>query len=626
MNPLVPSTSDAHQTAGGSYLAGLLAAAAVAVVGVELLSLVSLIEQSTAIVLGGVCCAALIAACRFWVTPPHGLRGLGGVDRGIILVVVAIMAITLVIALMSPPNTWDSMTYHSARVAEWYAHGNVRFYPTSIDRQLWQPPFAEYLVLLTYAALGGRDYFANLPQWLAGIGVIVASMEIAASLGASKRYQVAAALLVATTPTVILQSTSTQADLLTALWVAITALLAIRQYSWAEFPGSRRAILFGTAFGLSVGTKGTGLLLGMPWLFVFLVPAARRRDWAALGRQLVCIAGVVLALNVCHFARNYSLYRNPLGPASVQRALRPASLGPEAILSNLVANASLHVGTPSETLNEFLRSRISSGHSALGLDLHALYPYFGGFRIVPWSTHEDLAGNPLQFLLGGLGLAIAAIRWRRLASIHKVVTVALLAGVILFAATVRWQPFNSRLHLPTFVLLAPCIALFLRWAGPKWNALVLATAVVVALPPLLMNKSRPLVVLSMLGQGDTFQRSIVSQDREEQYFANRPELLQSYTEMVAQLRASGCARADLYAGYDSWEYPLWVLAKGSIEYRHAAVGNLSGQLESVHLPACALVGLNKPPTWRPPAGELLWQAGEFSLWKAVGQSNALDAR
>jgi hypothetical protein len=54
---------------------------------------------------------------------------------------------TLLTCLIYPPNNWDSMTYHMSRVANWINHGNVWFYPTSIERQLYQMPLAEFAIL-----------------------------------------------------------------------------------------------------------------------------------------------------------------------------------------------------------------------------------------------------------------------------------------------------------------------------------------------------------------------------------------------------------------------------------------------------------------------------------------------
>ena len=83
--------------------------------------------------------------------------------------------------------------------------------------------------------------------------------------------------------------------------------------------------------------------------------------------------------------------------------LRPESLDPGTIASNLTANLSLHWGTPWRSINEALAALLRSLHSALGLDMARLYPYFGGLRIIAWSTDEDIAGNPLHLLLAVMG-------------------------------------------------------------------------------------------------------------------------------------------------------------------------------------------------------------------------------
>src|SRR6185369_10694518 len=46
-----------------------------------------------------------------------------------------ILCATLATALLYPPNTWDSMTYHMPRVMHWITNANIGFYPTANSRQ-----------------------------------------------------------------------------------------------------------------------------------------------------------------------------------------------------------------------------------------------------------------------------------------------------------------------------------------------------------------------------------------------------------------------------------------------------------------------------------------------------------
>ncbi len=61
--------------------------------------------------------------------------------------VAVIVAIVGVVALLSPPNSWDVMQYHLPRIVHWLQNRRVSFYPTHELKQLHMPPGAEYLML-----------------------------------------------------------------------------------------------------------------------------------------------------------------------------------------------------------------------------------------------------------------------------------------------------------------------------------------------------------------------------------------------------------------------------------------------------------------------------------------------
>jgi len=592
-----------------AFLLGLVASAAVIVAGTEILS------SARALGRGSLAALALLAAAVFAASiwrRDRALRenaGLTRFDRSIAGALAIAAVLTLIVAAWAPPNTWDSMTYHTARVAEWYDHGSVAFYPTPIDRQLWQPPFAEYLVLVAYGALGGRDYLANLPAWIAAIGAAVAAMEIASLLGAPRSLQRVAALVVATTPTVILEASSTQNDIVAALWLSIAAYLTLAE---CLEPRARSvdAVIAGAAFGLAAGTKGTALPIGLPWLLAFVAVSFRSAGSRTGMRQAGLAVIAILALNAAQYARNLDAYGNVLGPAYVQAILRPASLAPADVVSNLATNASIHMGTPWVEVNAALERAIVTAHRVAGLDLKQLYPYFGGFRVVPWSTDEGLAGNPLQFLLAIFGAVWGVFAWRRLRNEHRLTIAVLGASALLLGETVRWQPFNGRLHLPLFVLAAPCIALLLGKLRRPWMVVVAGVLAAGAAPALLSNNTRPLLALGTLAPG-----SVLRVPRDQQYFAARPELYRTYASLIRRVSDTGCTRVGLVADYDSWEYPLWALGRPTgLRFSH--------QPRSLRAPlapdadACLWIGLDPPPELRPPSSlHLLWQEPPLSLWR-----------
>ena len=68
-------------------------------------------------------------------------------EKIILIVIGLILLITLLIALKAPPNNFDSMTYHMARVSNWIQQQSIKYYPTAIERQNYSMPLAEYMIL-----------------------------------------------------------------------------------------------------------------------------------------------------------------------------------------------------------------------------------------------------------------------------------------------------------------------------------------------------------------------------------------------------------------------------------------------------------------------------------------------
>jgi hypothetical protein len=128
-----------------------------------------------------------------------------------------LLAVTLFTALLYPPNTWDSMTYHMPRVVHWISLQSVDFYPTQITRQNNQLPLAEYAIM-QLQLLSGEDRFANLVQWVSYLCLICLGPLVAKELGLTARQQRISALVVATLPMAILQASSTQNDLVVSVF------------------------------------------------------------------------------------------------------------------------------------------------------------------------------------------------------------------------------------------------------------------------------------------------------------------------------------------------------------------------------------------------------------------------
>jgi hypothetical protein len=513
-----------------------------------------------------------------------GRERLDVLSGSLLLCTLFIAAATGIIALVSPPNNYDSMTYHMSRVAHWAQNQSVAFYPTHIPRQNYLGPFAEFGVLHLYVLWGG-DRLANMVQWSCMIGSLVAVSLIAARLGAGMRGQALAALVCATIPMGILQASSTQTDYAAAFWLAAFAALILPLIRGDD--SSRSCwMLAGAVLGLAILTKATAYLFGLPFVLWLIVARLRKRGWRSLGSLFLMACGT-LGINLPHYARNYQLTGSPLGPRQGSEAVgiyTNAAFGPRLLGSNVLRNAGLHfVRTMSEAVNRWCLAAIPRLHRSMGIGLNDPRITYLDTEFptkTTYSTCEDWAGNPAHALLiaAATGTILLVPRFRR-TPLLAAYLLCVVGGLLIFCAYLRWQPWNTRLHLPAFVLASAFVATALsEW---KVRGLVLAVAavlVVLALSPVFRNLTRSLVGGS---------HNILTVSRRELYFANslwRRE--EPYVGAAHYVKEHGFCKIGLYfTDDDEWEYPFWVLLgapkshSAALRIEHVGVTDLSARLD-----------------------------------------------
>lgn len=504
--------------------------------------------------------------------------------------VVLIVILTGLTASIAPPNNWDSMTYHMSRVMHWIQNQGVGHYPAHILRQLHSNPWSEFAIT-HFQILNGGDYLANFVQWFSMVGCILGVTLIAERFGANLRGQIFAAVVLATLPMGILQASSTQNDYVTSFWLVCFVYYCIMSM---QQPNLYYSLGVGTSLGLAILTKGTAYIYAFPflvWLCWSMVKILRLR----ICRPVLIISVVVLLINIGHYSRNLELFRNPLGPDAMSPAKEYTQTNDvftvSSIVSNILRNAGLHMGTPIKLGNAAVEKGICSAHSFLGIDLNDPRTTWTGtrFHINTLSAHEDSAGNPIHLVLILLAIFIIIFFWKnRKEPYLKGYIIALVAAFLLFCMSLKWQPWHSRLHLSLFVLWSPVIAVIMSNAVNKWIAnVIMAILVITSFHWVLKNESRPLVG----------QNSILNTSRIDQYFSNRPGIKESYYDCALAVSSQQCNDIGLQLGGDHWEYPLWVLIQRSSKQipriEHVYVGNNSYKISLGNFKPCTLLKTDK---------------------------------
>ncbi|MFG2037837.1 ArnT family glycosyltransferase [Dactylosporangium sp. NPDC048998] len=485
-----------------------------------------------------------------------GWREAVRVERAIAALLGALFLADLVIALIAPPNNFDSQTYHLPKIEHWAAHGSVDFYPTIIDRQLAMAPGAEY-ILLHLRLLTGGDALYNLVQLAAGVGAALIASRIAAQLGGARRAQLIAALIFGTTPMVLLEATSTQTDLVVALWVGSVATLVLdelrRRTPWPA------VLLLGTAAGLTLLTKATGLLAAGPLLVVWFGAQARQRPiWRAVAvasAKAAVIAGMMALISGPYLWRVQTTYENPLGPGHLRGSISMQRHDPASVLINALRIGETALQTPAGPVGA---GAIRGLAHAIGVDPDARdITYWGAtYPYESWPPDEDRVSLPVQGALILIGAAV--LLWRR--SPARLYAAVFWIAVLAYVTTVKWQPWGNRLIVFLVLLGTPLAALWVdalitarRRAIAGVTALALAGGAVAGVFAVSYGWPRRLV-----GHGSVFTTSTL-----DERFIRRPEWGTDYEWAADAVRSSGAKRVGLLQGYNTWEYPWWILLRGS---------------------------------------------------------------
>jgi len=490
---------------------------------------------------------------------------------------VFVVATVGLIAIVAPPNNWDSMDYHMSRVAYWIQNHSVAHYPTSYTPQLYQNPFSEF-VILHFQILSGGDYFANLVQWLSMIGCIIAVSLIAKLLGANLQGQVFSAVVTATIPMGILQASSTQNDYVIAFWVVCLAYYLLSTIQGETSKIWTNSFKIGSSIGLAILTKGTAYFYIFPFLVWFAFSQIKRLRWQAWKPALI-VGSISLLLNISHYLRNYNLFASPLGEPS---DYRNEAYGINILVSNILRNIALHIGTPIGLWNGIANRLIQIIHIFIGVDINDPRITFSKTFFVPggWSTigitgNENGAGNLVHLALIIICMIIFISRkYIRKQSYVFAYLITTISTFLIFCYLVKWQAWNSRLHLPFFILMSPFVGVVLSKLKKQKIAIFIVTFLLVSsLPWVFFNRYRPII-----DSNNIFQTS-----RIEQYFSNRPFLKGTYTGAVDFLNSKRCSNIGLSMGKDPWEYPLWVLLQQNnqkiVKIQHINVTNISAILE-----------------------------------------------
>ena len=179
-----------------------------------------------------------------------------------------IMFTTFFIGVSVPPNNWDSMTYHLARVAFWRQNTTLNHYFTNNSRQTIMPINAE-VGLLWIILFTNNDRLAFLVQWTVFVLSLIVLYKMLKICKFSKKISFLSIFVFSCLTMVIMQASTTQNDLTLAVLVLIAVYFAL-VFLKKQNIDLRYIIFSSISLGIAIGVKGYSYLF-IPGFYLFML-------------------------------------------------------------------------------------------------------------------------------------------------------------------------------------------------------------------------------------------------------------------------------------------------------------------------------------------------------------------
>jgi hypothetical protein len=408
------------------------------------------------------------------------------------------LATTLFLSIYVAPNNTDALGYHIARVMFWAQNHNLYHYPTEFTPQLYYNVLSEYFFLNLYL-LTGSDYFFNCVQWLAMLITLVTTSKILQVWSAKKEVQGLGVLFTLAIPQVILQSTSSQNDLLSASYFIISVFfgynIVVNKFEYSDYCWALVALLLGGF------TKYSVLVIGFPLICffgVYQIYINPRRAFLLGLLSLLFFIGIFGLF----FYRNYILMSQIIAPT----AGSPLFIGNytseimnwKSFISNLIKISGNHLSLPFYFWNTWYDHWVTFVHRVIDFPLNSRLNSFGDYT-TSFTIGEDFSGNFIHFLLFLICVALVLLKksiWERP---QVRLFVLLFIGFCIYSLIFKWQRFHARTQMPFFVVVAPIIIFFIsekfRLTEKKIYFLALFF-LLSGLPYLIFNSIKPIIPIS----------------------------------------------------------------------------------------------------------------------------------
>jgi Dolichyl-phosphate-mannose-protein mannosyltransferase len=475
--------------------------------------------------------------------------------------------LNFVVLVFTAPHNVDSMYYHLTRMAYYLQEGHLGYYDATYWAQVVHPKNSTILQIYTYLVTGRNENLTQLIEFMAYWVAVVVIFGIALRIGLVHSRALFAALVFALLTQCVMQSNTTQNDMLVSLYIALVV------YGLLSFHASGKRgylVLAGIQLAMAIGTKMT-TLLALPSVVIIallvLVPRKLQGIRPAFENSAVFCLAFMLAM--CVFAlpssyfENYLEFGHPLGPAKVRDDHNAVEIEDDFALNGGAANL-LRLGfgfvsldglppiRPVNLVQRILRTPPAEAMDLMGLDLEKTNSFWRKFYYQRRPVaHED------ESFLGIFGFTllwplVLLFSWARPESPKgRWLAWGALLFIVMLSYGLAWEPWHGRRAIIFACFAAPLTGWWLHWQEKKWLRYYLAVIVGIgclsAICAVLFRHNGALIPL--------LEKSVFQMDRLQQLTRNEPTQYEPIRKFDELTRAN--ATVGIYLRNYYFEYPLF---------------------------------------------------------------------
>jgi hypothetical protein len=488
----------------------------------------------------------------------------------LLIAFILLHGIQLAITYYTPPNEWDSMTGHLNRILYFLQNGSTKhFIGTNWNIDTYPKSFSSIQVY-PFLMTNWNEHFFKLPNLSAYWIMFIGSYALLKRIQLSFISSVFCSSLVLFIPIVVIQSTSTDTD------IVLAAYLISLVYFLISFKYNQQAIyiyLSALTFSIALSHKITFVFSFIPIfiLIIYIIRHTKFLNWKNSTRHFILahILFISIITLPTGYISNYIHYGHPIGPKT---ATQHQSIERAGSFSNLLRHGSRNfIRYQFDLLNldglrniepvEHVQKKIKPIFHKLDQGLNLGLEREVDFTIIPFTFNrrfEFYNGTPIYGLFYFLFVLPALIYMfkKRSDKIFKYFLVAYIFHVLALSFTAAYDPWKGRYMLSSLVFLLPIVGNFLHQGAlfqrsHFGKSYLIVSAIFISLTGL----TSIVYHIRALPFGAYGKPSIFKLTRMDALTISRPDLSNAYTKFD-KIVPQGATVA-LATINDDYEYPLW---------------------------------------------------------------------